>query len=66
MTEDEALKTAQDAYDLVGKPVTRGKEKRTVTAVFARHGNAFVELTDKRGKCVTVTLGTFNKEWKVK
>jgi hypothetical protein len=60
------LKTAQDAYDLVGKPVTRGKEKRTVTAVFARHGNAFVELTDNRGRTITVTAGEFNKQWKVK
>jgi hypothetical protein len=62
---DEALKTAQDAYGIVGKPVQRGKEKRTVQAVFARSGNVLVELVDKRGRMITVTLGEFNKLWKV-
>jgi hypothetical protein len=59
------LKQAKDAYGIVGKPVQRGKEKRTVQAVFARSGNVLVELVNKRGRLITITLGEFNKQWKV-
>lgn len=59
------LKTAQDAYGIVDQHVHRGKEHRTVVAVYSRSGNVLVDLADKNGREITVSLGIFNKQWKV-
>jgi len=55
-----------EVASMIGKTAVRGKEKRTVQAVFTRSGNAMVELTDKRGRTVTVTMRDFNKQWSIK